>query len=263
MTATPLYTEENCRPAYQLRWSLAVFLQGALPDEQQWLDTLEASLETDNIRILEFHRRTSETIQLLLSTQPAVIPTEIVKNVKGRLQHSVRPFGGISLRRNFRLSSVGYASAATVERYVAEQFEHHEMADAHSQQLLEELSIVSTDIDLTEPLHSGHGQYALALHLVFVHAQRWRTAEVSFHEITRSAILATARKWDHQISRLALLPDHVHMTVRIRYERSPAEIALSYMNNVAFRHGMLNLWMPGYYAGTIGPYDMQAVRRLT
>ncbi|TWU04322.1 hypothetical protein Pla52n_23620 [Stieleria varia] len=45
------------------------------------------------------------------------------------------------------------------------------------------------------------------------------------------------------------------------YESSPEQIALSYMNNVAFRHGMLHLWMNSFYVGTIGRYDMDAVRR--
>ena len=42
---------------------------------------------------------------------------------------------------------------------------------------------------------------------------------------------------------------------------SPEEIALAYMNNLAFAHGMRPVYQFGYYVGTFGEYDMAAVRR--
>ncbi|WP_342190349.1 hypothetical protein Pla52nx_001249 [Stieleria varia] len=96
---------------------------------------------------------------------------------------------------------------------------------------------------------------------MLVHAERWRTAQPDFLRVTRDAILGAARKKHHRVARLALLPDHVHFTLAMDYESSPEQIALSYMNNVAFRHGMLHLWMNSFYVGTIGRYDMDAVRR--
>ena len=32
------------------------------------------------------------------------------------------------------------------------------------------------------------------------------------------------------------------------------------MNNIAFAHGMTELFKPSYYVGTFGEYDMNAVR---
>lgn len=261
MIPEPLYTPDNCAAAYELRWSLALFPSLPLPPSDQWLNELKAATERDHIRILEQHLLPNGTVQFLLSTQPAVAPPAIVKSIKGRLQTVLRPLAAVGFRRNFRLTSVGEASVKVVENYVAQQLEHHLLASHRSQQLLQRFSLTFNDVDLTEPLNSSHGQYALALHIVLVHGSRWRTAEPAFLEKTRDAILTAAAKKQNRISRLSLLPDHVHFTLKIRYEVSPAEVALSYMNNISFEHGMLNLWMPSYYAGTIGPYDMNAVRR--
>ena len=70
-----------------------------------------------------------------------------------------------------------------------------------------------------------------------------------------------AAETQHRISRLAILPDHVHFTVGVGYGQSACEIVLSYMNQVAAAHGGLRLWMDSFYVGTIGPYDMGAVRK--
>jgi len=57
------------------------------------------------------------------------------------------------------------------------------------------------------------------------------------------------------------LPDHVHFTLGVGYGQSVFEIVLSYMNQVAAAHWGLRLWMDSFYVGTIGPYDMGAVRK--
>jgi hypothetical protein len=38
-------------------------------------------------------------------------------------------------------------------------------------------------------------------------------------------------------------------------------VGLSYLNNLAFAHGMRPLYQFGFYLGTFGPFDMNAVRR--
>ena len=38
-------------------------------------------------------------------------------------------------------------------------------------------------------------------------------------------------------------------------------MALAYLNNLAYAHGMKEMYCRGYYVGTFGEYDMGAVRR--
>jgi REP element-mobilizing transposase RayT len=70
-----------------------------------------------------------------------------------------------------------------------------------------------------------------------------------------------ARQKGHRISRLALLPDHLHATLGCGFDESPEEVALGYMNNLAFVHGMKPIFCNSYYVGTFGDYDIRAIRR--
>ena len=197
---------------------------------------------------------------LLLSTQPQVKPTTIVQRAKGRLQHLLQDQGGISWRRNFRLSSIGDANSKTVDQYLAEQLKHHTMASSTSQQNLDDLVWHDKTIEITQPVTSSHGQYALGLHVVLVHAERWRNADRRFFEITRRGILATLVHWNCAAARIALFADHVHFTVRLKYDVVPSELILAVMNEVCEAHRGLRIWMDGFYVGTVGAYDMAAVR---
>jgi hypothetical protein len=74
-----------------------------------------------------------------------------------------------------------------------------------------------------------------------------------------TTIEAAAAKHDHRLSRAALLPDHVHLTLGCGIGESPEQVVLGYMNNCAYACGMAGVFRFGYYAGTIGEYDRGAV----
>jgi len=39
------------------------------------------------------------------------------------------------------------------------------------------------------------------------------------------------------------------------------DVALGYMNNIAYGYGMVPLFQSGFYAGTFGEYDLGAIRQ--
>ena len=243
-----------------LRWSLALFPTSSVPPSQIWQTELDAALDADGIRILEATVSSKGALLLLLSTQPQVKPKTIVQRVKGRMQHLLRTQSPVSWHRNFRLTTLGDANIATVQNYVATQLQHHKMASEFSQQNLEDFAWSDPQVKLAEPIFSSHGQYVLGLHLVLVHSERWSCARPSFLEKTQREILATVKKNACSVSRLSILGDHLHATLRFHYELAPGDIAIDCMNNVAYCHEMLRLWTDSYYVGTIGSYDMNAVR---
>ncbi len=261
--ASQMYSFDIATVAYQLRWSLAIFPTGPIPQPSLWIAELSKACEADGIRILEATISPNHSLMLMLSTQPDVIPTAIVQRVKGRLQHLLRDRGSISWRRNFRLSAIGDANARTADNYVADQSKHHPMPSSTSQQNFTELAWYDKSLDITQPVTSSHGQYALGLHVVLVHAERWRNADQRFLEITRSGILATLAHWNCAASRIALLADHVHFLMRLSYDVAPSKLILAVMNEVCDAHRGLRMWMDGFYVGTVGSYDMSAVRRMT
>jgi REP element-mobilizing transposase RayT len=142
-----LYTRSNCKPAYQLRWSLALFCLVDLPSAETWISQLAEAVERDGVRLREHHQQTN-VLFFLLSTQPAVKPPQIIKSVKGRLQHILQASVPKAFRRNFSLSSVGGARREVVEEYVASQLGHHRMADPRVEARFKDFQFTFPGVDL-------------------------------------------------------------------------------------------------------------------
>jgi REP element-mobilizing transposase RayT len=257
----PLYTPSNCSPAYELCWSLALFATANIPPATCWIEPLRQAVEPDGVRVLDHACREANVWLLLLSTRPGVAPPAIVKSVKGRLQHLLCESHPQAFRRNFSLTSVGEARRTVVEAYVASQFEHHRMAEPQVQERLAPFQLSFSDVDLSQPQFSSHGRYLYNLHLVLVHDQRWREVREDRLALTRDMIVRVAAKKQHRLSRAGILPDHLHLAFGCHYQQSPEDAALSYLNNLAFAHGMKPVFQYGYFVGTFGEYDLDAVRR--
>jgi REP element-mobilizing transposase RayT len=256
----PIYTSTNCKPAYQLRWSLALFCSVELPSTESWVSQLADAIERDGVRLLDNYQQNG-VLFFLLSTRPSATPPQIVKSVKGRLQHILQDSVPKAFRRNFSLSSVGEARREIIEEYVASQLGHHPMADPRVEARFKDFQFVFPRVDLSAEQFSSHGRYVYCLHIALVHEARWREIREEQLSITRDMFFKAARQKGHRISRLALLPDHLHATLGCGFNESPEEVALGYMNNLAFAHGMKPIFCYSYYVGTFGDYDMGAIRR--
>jgi hypothetical protein len=135
------------------------------------------------------------------------------------------------------------------------------MADPRIETMLVPFQFADDRLDLGRPRRSSHGEFIYNLHLVAVHEQRFAEINVDRCRRTVDMLQAAARKKNHLLSRAALLVDHMHWTVGCGIEESPLAVGLSYLNNLAYAHEMRPLYQFGFYAGTFGPYDMNAVRR--
>jgi hypothetical protein len=74
-------------------------------------------------------------------------------------------------------------------------------------------------------------------------------------------ILGASEQKGHWLSRAAILPDHIHLTMGCQGEESPEEVVLSYMNNLAFSCGMKPVFKFSYYVGTFSEYDLGVIPR--
>ncbi|MFN0056246.1 MAG: transposase [Planctomycetales bacterium] len=230
-----------------------------MPDASQWLPKLRTAVEPDGVRILESHLTKSNVWQFYVSTLPPVSPPQIVRSIKGRLQNLIRVSHPSVFRRNFHLCSVGDATAAVVEQYVNSQLGHHRMADPLVQQELRDFQHDFSDVNVTARRLAAHGVYSYALHLVLVHDGRWNVVRRDALSRSRDMVFRVAQVKQHCVSRLAVLCDHLHLVAGIPPIQSPQEVALAYLNNLAFAHGMQALFQSGYYAGTLGTYDTGAI----
>jgi hypothetical protein len=61
------------------------------------------------------------------------------------------------------------------------------------------------------------------------------------------------------LSRAGILADHIHLAIGCPIEVAPCDIALSFLNNLAFAHGMKPVFQFGAFVGTFGEYHQGAV----
>lgn len=257
----PIYTPATCpEPAYQLDWSYSLFWRTTLT-EFKWLDELKRLNQKDHIRILQHEFREPNVSKFLISTRPTVAPLLIAQRVKGRLQHLIRGTDKSPFRRNYGLRSVGSTRRDRLEQYLATQVDHHPMADARVTERLKAYQIDRPEVSLSRPRRTSHAQYWYNLHIVLVSDGRYMELRDSVLRGLREMILRVVAAKEHWLSRAAILPDHVHMTVGCRLAESPEDVVLSYMNNLAYTCGMKAVFRFGYYVGTFSEYDLGVIPR--
>jgi len=258
----PIYTPSSCNnPAYQLNWTYTLFWREP-PHDLDWLGELTALCEDDGIRILSHDLKRESTSQFLLSTRPALAPLKIAQRTKGRLQHLIRGDQPRAFMRKYGLRSVGSTKGDKLERYLTIQVEHHPMADPSVSQRLAEYQIDNPDVDLAQPRSSSHARYWYNLHIVMANDHRHMEIRDSVLRGLRDRILAAASRKQHWLSRAAIVPDHIHLTIGCRLEETPEEVVLSYMNNLAHACGMKEVFSHSYFVGTFGDYDLGAIPRV-
>ena len=160
------------------------------------------------------------THQFLVSIQPHVIPSAIIKSVKGRLQHAIRDELPQAFKRNYRLESVGETNNETLQRYVGRQAERHAMADDRVQRLIESLQYFDNAVDLADLQYSAHGQYIVNLHLVFENRERLSDIREDALRRTRDMIIRASQEQGHRLARIGLASNHVHMLLGCGLEQA-------------------------------------------
>ena len=157
------------------------------------------------------------------------------------------------------MRSLGNATRAAVEQYVRKQIPKARYADPRTHALLSQFTVRNPDVDLSVPTETNSGRYWYNLHLVLVTSERLGCFDAPCLAKIRDGCFRIAEKKSHLISTVSVVPDHLHVTLRGNIEHSPQDIALGFMNNLAYLLGSAPLWEFGYYVGTFGEYDMRSV----
>ncbi len=257
----PIYTLQNTVPAYQLNWSVSLFGKVALPPFADCLDQLEADSQGDGVRILEARLEQENVGQFFVSTQPHTTPSQIVKSLKGRWQYLIRTQHASAFRRNYYIGSVGNANCQVLGQYIAGQTSKHTMADPEVQKRLQSLQLHDRSIDLDQTRRSNYGQFIYNLQVVVENTEDWHEIRESVLQESRSMLIRAAAKKQWRLVRIGILSNHVHVLLGAHVTESPASVALSIMNNLAYVQGMKPVLRFSYYVGTFGPYDRNAIWR--
>ena len=263
MQPQPLYNPRTEDAAYQLRYSWTGWPAKELFSSQPigLLEDTKASWEQDGLRVLEY-RWVSEQVQILFSATPDASPEFVAMRAKGRLDHALRAAGlDLPFSRKVAIRAIGDNTQQDVEEYIARQVSKERFADPRFAERMRELTVIDSQVDLSQPAETARGRYWYNLHLVLVVDQRVRIQDIALLGALRDAFFRIAAKKGHAVSRLAVMQDHLHAAVRGKPAESPLEIVFAYQNNLAYMTKQERLWSSGFYVGTFGEYSMQAVRK--
>ena len=260
---TPLYDTTKVAPAYALRYAWSAWCSHGTvfpPQTADIISTLVPLWKKDGLRPLTY-RIADDLLQLVFSTTPGITPTFLAARAKGRIDHAFRQHGiATTFTRKLGVRTIGNPTRNKVEHYIARQITKENYCDPRWASALQALVYEDDAVALAAPRESARGRYWTCLHLVLVTAQRFPFEQLSTLSVIRDGCLKIAAKKDFRISRLAVLPDHVHVALDTPPEFSPAEVAGAFQNNLAYLLGNRRVWRDTFYVGTFGEYDMATVR---
>ena len=133
------------------------------------------------------------------------------------------------------------------------------MADLRVQAAFKRNQIHSPQVDLSRPRQGDHALYWYNLHIMLVHAERFREVREQRIATRRAMIDGVCEKHGYLLSRAGIVSDHIHLTLGGVPSQSHDEIAVRFMNNLAYCEGMKPAFEFGYYAGTFGEYDLGVI----
>jgi REP element-mobilizing transposase RayT len=232
----------------------------ALSDDN-W-NALDSAWETDGFHRLE-RKFVDDKILLTFSTRPNVTPVLLAARAKGRLEHALRNSHdtSVAFSRKVAVRSIGENTTDDVEKYIHSQVRTEEFDDPRFAELLQRFTVEDSSVDLSVPSESRSGRYWYNLHIVLVTDGRWRIVDEASLRTIRDGSLRIAAKKGYAVSALSVMPDHLHLALRGAIDDSPADIALAFQNNLAYMLRKGAIWRPGFYVGTFGEYNMNAVRQ--
>jgi REP-associated tyrosine transposase len=251
--------------AYQLHYHLCFRTHRRRPffDDPSKSIALSQALtdlcETNDFHLIEKEQE-AKAVQLVLSLRPSQRISDVMKTLKGRSSAALcRDFGVAPplWARGYLARSVGRVRVQAVRRYLDEQAEHH----GYSKRTLPPVFRFRAK----EPrlLATAHAAFDLTHHIVLATKFRRGVFASNMGEALVNYWTNVAASRGFALDQATVLPDHVHLLVRITPKTTVEEITLSLMNNGQYFIAKLlplalveakidQLWQASAYVGTCG-----------
>lgn len=168
--------------------------------------------------------------------------------------------------RGYLARSVGQVRIGAVRKYLEQQSAHH----GYESRLLPPVFKYRA----TEPsvLVASHAFFELDHHVVLATCQRKGVFDSVVGKALSDYWLRVASKRGFAIDQVSVVPDHIHLIVRIVPSMSIEECVLLLMNNgqhfvglnypqLLVQAGINQLWLPSAYAGTCGDYTTGLIQK--
>lgn len=249
--------------AYQLHYHLCFRTHRRRPvfsnRKQLLVETLDSVCAQHGYHGLSRKARPSD-VQLILSLRPDDRISTVLKRVKGESSRVICRELGLQpplWAVGYLARSTGRATARAVKAYLERQIEHHGYNDRWLSPVFRFRAAVPKGLAV------AHASFELKHHLVLATKFRRGVFDSKVGQALVHYWLRVAAKRRFALDQASVLPDHVHLIVRITPKMSIEECALLLMNNgqhfVGTRYpqrlieaGIDQLWQASAYAGTCG-----------
>jgi len=220
-------------------------------------DLINEICERNDYHVLEFHPEPAQ-ILCLLSLRPAHTISRVIQVIKinsSRQLAAPKPVWA----RGYFASSVGRMHISAVREYLEHQPEHH----GYAARWLPPVYRYRAGEPVT--LTGTHCEFCLNHHLVLATRRRKGVFSSQIGRRLSEYWLRVAAVRGFAIDQISVVPDHVHLIVRIVPSMSIEECALLLMNNgqhfvgknypeLLVDAGLDQLWESSAYAGTCGEF---------
>lgn len=262
MNLTPLMT---LTWAYQLHYYLCFRTHRRWPlfSSEPCVDLLSELIQeisaNHDYHVLEQNSYPNQ-LRCLLSLQPSQTVAKAVQVLKANSSRE--------LHRSFNLSvpvwAVGYLARSSgavrisaVREYLDKQPRHH----GYESRVLP--PVYRYRAPQPQALSAQHAAFELSHHLVLSTQRRKGVFGANIGQALTEYWLGVAAKREFALDQISIVPDHIHLIVRIVPKMSIEQVALLLMNNGQYfigkrypellvQLGMTQLWNPSAYAGTSG-----------
>lgn len=207
--------------------------------------------------------------RVLFSLQPSQRIAKVIQTLKSNSARELATIFATPVplwARGYFARSTGHVRTSVVSQYLLSQSEHHGYANRVLPPVFE---YKAAEVRL---LKAAHASFDLNHHLVFSTKNRKGVFTSTTGASLTDYWLEVATKRDFAIDQISIVPDHVHMIVRIVPKVSIEEVALCLLNNgqhyigkyhpnLLIANGIDQLWNASAYAGTCGEYTTALIMK--
>jgi len=204
----------------------------------------------------------------LLSLRPDQAISKVVDRLKSNVSREFNSEFGVKpplWATGYLALSVGRVNLQVVKQYISSQSEHH----GYSNRVRPPVFRYRNDRPIR--LTAAHSVFDLNHHLVLATRRRRGVFDSTVGRDLVGYWQRVAQKRVFAIDDVSVLPDHIHLIVRIMPKMSIEECAFSLMNNsqdwmaknyarCLIEAGVDSLWQPAAYAGTCGKVTTAMVK---
>jgi putative transposase len=220
----------------------------------------------------EFHvlecQPCQDQLRCLLSLRPAQPISKVMQTIKTNSSRECSQRFALAKpvwARGFLARSVGRMRIGAVRQYLEQQSRHH----GYDSRILP--PVYRYRASQRVQLKAAHSSFELNHHLVFATCQRKGVFNSALGRALSDYWLRVAAMRSFAIDQISVVPDHVHLLVRIVPKMSIEECALLLMNNgqhfIGKNYpqslvdvGINQLWEASAYAGTCGELSTALIK---